>query len=165
MLTAAAFKAARPKDRPYKMHDGNGLFVIIRPNGSKWWRFRYKLFGKTKELSMGIFPEVTIREARFRRDEARQMLAKGIDPATVRQVAIQQSGNEETFEFLATEWHKRFLSKWTPGHAARLWRMLEKDAIPFIGALPVKDITPMDILNIVRRVEERGALESAHRLL
>jgi len=128
MLTAKALKA----EKPYKMHDSGGLFVIIRPNGRKWWRFRYRLAGNTKELSMGTFPEVTIRQARLARDEARQMLAQGIDPASVRAARrfVPGGDGEETFAALAREWYERFKTKWSPATAARIWRMLERDLLP-----------------------------------
>ncbi len=167
MLTAKALKAAKPKEKPYKMHDSGGLFVIIRPNGRKWWRFRYRLAGKTKELSMGTFPEVTIRQARLARDEARQMLAQGIDPASVRAARrfVPGGDGEETFMALAREWHERFKTKWSPATAARIWRMLERDVLPWIGSRPLTTLQPIDVLSTVRRIEERGAIDTAHRVL
>lgn len=166
MLTAASIKAARPKEKPYKIHDGNGLFLIVRPNDKKWWRFRYKLGGKTKELSMGTFPDTSLRQARFNRDEARVMLRKGIDPSISRKALRTESSDaSNTFAVIAKGWHTRFYDKWTPGHAKRLWRTLEKDALPWLGKRSVTDINPVDVLSVLRRVEERGAIETAHRVL
>jgi len=129
LLTAATIKAAKPKEKPYKMHDRNGLFLIVRPNSKKWWRFRYKLGGNTKELSMGTFPDTSLRQARFNRDEARIMLGKGIDPSITRKALRKETTDaSETFAVIAKEWHTRFKDKWSPGHAKRLWRTLEKDA-------------------------------------
>ncbi len=166
MLTAANIKAARPKEKPYKMHDGNGLFLIVRPNDKKWWRFRYKLGGKTKELSMGTFPDTSLRQARFNRDEARIMLGKGIDPSMTRKaLRTENTDASETFTVIAKEWHTRFKDKWSPGHAQRLWRTLEKDALPWLGKRSITDIKAVDVLNVLRRVEDRGAIETAHRVL
>ena len=165
MLSAQQVKTAKPKERQYKLHDGNGLFIIIRPNGSKWWRFRYKLRGKTKEISLGTYPDKGLKAVRLQRDEYRLMLSKGIDPSAARQATKGQEGNENSFEAIATEWHTRLKDQWTPSYAARIWRRLEKDVLPYLGSIAIASLKPMDILGTVRRIEDRGTLETAHRTL
>lgn len=171
MLTDAALKSLKPADRPYKRHDEKGLFLIVKPNGSKLWRFRYQLARKTKELSAGgPYPETSLKEARAIRDEFRRQLRNGIDPSAARKTrqadaAIQAAFTQETFERIAREWHERQATAWSIDHAARVLRRLESDVFPWIGPRPLKDIPAPELLAVLRRIEARGVIETAHRTL
>lgn len=115
---------------------------------------------------MGTFPETSLRQARLKRDETRIMLGKGIDPSIARKILrTGSSGGDDSFAEIAKEWHTRLYDKWTPGHAKRLWRTLEKDGLPWLGKRSITDIKAVDVLNVLRRVEDRGAIETAHRVL
>lgn len=171
MLTDAALKSLKPADRPYKRHDEKGLFLIVKPNGSKLWRFRYQLAGKTKELSAGgPYPETSLKAARAIRDEFRRQLRNGIDPSTARKTrqagaVLQATAALETFERIAREWHERQSSAWSTDHANRVLRRLERDLFPWIGSRPLKDILAPELLAVLRRIEARGVIETAHRAL
>jgi integrase len=165
-LTHAAIQNAKPAEKPIKLYDAGGLFLLVQPSGGKWWRLKYRFEKKEKLISLGTYPDVSLREAREKRDAARKKLADNVDPAEAKKAEKRTNtlNAENSFEAVAREWHSKFSSSWSDGHAARLLRRLELDAFPWIGQTPIAILAPMDILDVLRRVEKRGALETAHRL-
>jgi integrase len=165
-LSDAAARNARPKPRSYKVSDGGGLFLLIMPNGSKYWRLRYFFAGKEKMLALGVYPDVSLADARERRTQARKVLAAGNDPGEAKRAAkrLLMQKHENTFEVVAREWHENRLSKWNPEHAKRILKRLETHVFPRIGNRPIADIAAADLLAVMRKIEEHGA-EIAHRLL
>ena len=166
-LTDTAIRKAKPGDKPVKLADGGGLYLLLRPNGSRWWRWDYRrpVTGTRNTLSLGTYPDTTLADARVRRDEARRLLATGVDPGENRK-ATKAAGVERaanSFEVVAREW----LSKrsWVPAYSVKVVAWFENDVFPWLGARPVSELTAPDFLRIARRVEERGAIESAHRIL
>lgn len=156
---------AKAKEKFYKLTDGDGLYLHVTEKGGKLWRFRYRFDGKEKLLALGSYPEITLLDARQRRDEARRQLAHGIDPGAVRKAQKQAKvESSETFEVIAREWHDRFKSTWTAGHAGTIMDRLERDLFPWIGERPIGEIKAPELLSAMRRVESRGALETAHRI-
>jgi integrase len=165
-LTDIKVRTVKPKEKPFKITDGDGLFLLINPNGSKWWRFKYRFDGKEKLLSFGTYPDVSLSDARDKRTAARRQVAAGIDPGEARK-ALKASRAESlanSFEVVAREWHGRYSSSWTTMYSERVLDRLQRDAFPWIGPRPIAEIKAPDVLAILRRVESRGALESAHRL-
>lgn len=168
-LTDMDVKKAKGKDKPYKLSDGSGLFLIVTPAGGRWWRFKYRFGGKEKLISFGTYPDISLSEARDKRHDARNQVANGIDPGGERKalkqaVQEQQDITENSFEIVAREWHGKFSGQWTDGHAVTIMSRLERDVFPWLGAKPVSEIKPVDLLAVLRRVEGRGALETAHRI-
>lgn len=166
-LTDTAAKNAKPKAKPYKLGDSGGLFLLVATNGGRWWRLKYRFDGKEKLLSVGIYPEVSLKQARDRRDEARRLLAEGIDPGEHRKVTkvAQSDADPNTFEAVALEWITKLQSTWTENHADKIRRRLERDLFPWIGKRPIASIEPQDVLTALRRIEARGRIETAHRAL
>lgn len=163
-LTNTKARNAKPKEKQYKLFDTNGLFLLVTPAGGKWWRFKYRLDGKEKLLSLGTYPEVGLALARERRDKARKQVANEIDPSNVRKAQkAAKLENENTFEVVAREWYAKFSLKWAPGHALKIKNRLEKDVFPYIGTRPINDIKAPELLMVLRRIESRGALDTAHR--
>jgi integrase len=164
-LTDIKIKKAKPKDKPVTLFDGGGLFLLITPTGGKLWRFKYRHDGKQKLLAFGSYPEITLQDARQRREDARRLLAHDVDPGAVRKAQKQAKiEHMETFEVIAREWHEKYKSKWTVGHATKYLRRLELDLFPWLGTRPIKDITAPELLAVLRRTESRGAIDAAHRL-
>jgi len=156
--------------KPFKLPDEKGLYLLVTPKAdgwSKWWRFKYRFLGKEKSLSFGTYPDVSLQQARERRDEARKLLSEGIDPGqqrkTEKQAAIAAATN--TFEAVAREWHTKFRSKWTDGHANRLIIRLEQDVFPYIGNRAIDQIDALDLLDIAKRMEARGVIDTTHRVI
>ncbi|MGQ0698268.1 MAG: tyrosine-type recombinase/integrase [Panacagrimonas sp.] len=166
-LTDTAVKTAKPGPKPRKLADNGGLFLLVTPTGGKWWRLKYRIDGKEKLLSLGVYPDVSLKQARAGRDDARKGIAAGIDPSEQRKAAKAsgEEGGENTFKAVALEWLAKFASTWSEGHGARIKRRLEVDVFPWIGNLPAGAITAPQLLAVVRRIEARGALETAHRAL
>ena len=164
-LSEMRVRTSKPAEKPYKLSDGDGLFILVTPQGGKYFRFKYRFDGKEKLLSLGTYPEISLADARQRREEARKQIAHDIDPGAVRK-AMKQAGTEETetFEVLAREWHTKFTPTWTTGHAEKLLSALERDAFPWIGARPIKELKAVELLSTLRRIESRGVLETAHRM-
>lgn len=164
-LTDAKVRNAKPKNKQFKIFDTDGLFLLVSPAGGKWWRFKYRFGGKEKLISLGTYPEVSLAQARGRRDEARKQVADSIDPSQVRKALKNTTiQNETTFEVVAREWHTRFTPTWTPGHASTIKRRLEFNVFPWIGERPIIEIKAPELLMVLRRIESRGALETAHRV-
>lgn len=165
-LTNNEIKNAKPRDKAYKLSDGNGLFLLIAMNGSKYWRFKYRFNGKEKLLALGVYNQITLAEARKRRDKARELLANEVDPGKLKQETkrLSKIAAENSFESIAREWHAKFSIKWTPKHSNRLVRQFEKEIFPWLGKKAITEITAPEILTALRRAENRGAIETAHRL-
>lgn len=164
-LTDTKIRSTKPGDKPIKIYDERGLFILINPNGSRWWRFKYRFGEKEKSLSLGVYPEVSLKEAREQRDQMRKQLSSDIDPANHRKIhkatSIEKSAN--SFEVVAREWFTKYSPNWVPSHADKIIRRLERDIFPWIGANPISEIKASQLLAALRRIEERGALETAHR--
>ncbi len=169
-LTEMAIKKAKPEAKAYKMADGGGMYLLVQPTGSKWWRLKYRIGGKEKMLSIGVYPDVTLSEARDRREQARKLLANGGDPSAIKKAAkqtIQKSlqATSNSFASLAAELHKVKSPMWTAGHAKQWMGNLEKYALPIIGDRPIAEIEPMELVGIMRTVEKSGTFETRDRLL
>lgn len=165
MLTDIKVKNAKGKVKPYKLTDGQGLYLHITPTSGKWWRFKYRFDGKEKLLSFGTYPEVSLADARDKRTDARKQVAAGIDPSKIRKAQKAARGQaENSFEVVTREWHGKFTPRWTPIHADTTIRRLERDAFPWIGARPINELKAPELLAVLRRVESRGTLETAHRV-
>ncbi|SDX70189.1 Integrase [Allochromatium warmingii] len=166
-LTDAAVRNAKSTDKPFKLADERGLFLLVTPSGGKWWRLKYRFNGKEKLLSLGTYPDVALKDARTRRDEARKLLAAGVDPGEHRKA--QKSAREDraanSFEVIAREWYAKHAPNWVAAHGDRIIRRLERDIFPWIGGRPIADIAAPELLGVVQRIEKRGALETAHRAL
>jgi len=172
LLTDAKIKAAKPREAAYKLADSGQLFLHVTPAGGKHWRMNYT-FGKNaagkpaqKTLSFGPYPALTLVDARQRRDEAKAMLREGRDPAVERRVAVKArtAEGENTFEVIARRWHELRKPTWSTVHAEDVLRSLERDAFPDIGDLPLTSIESPKVLEVLNAVEQRGAIETAHRL-
>lgn len=166
-LADTVVRIAKPAEKPYRIFDGGGLYVEVTPNGGKWWRLKYRHGGKEKRLSLGTYPDTGLKNARDKRDAARKLLANGIDPGEHRK-AMKTAGEERatnSFEAVAREWMAKQSETWAPSHASRIALRLENDMFPWIGARPIAEVTAPEILACLRRVEARGAVESAHRIL
>jgi integrase len=163
MLSNAVISGAKPREKAFKLADGGGLYLLVTPAGSRWWRLRFRVRGTEKMLSLGTFPDVSLKLARERRDQARRDLASGIDPSAKRRTEKMTSGN--TFEAIAREWYDKFSPSWAPGYSSKVIRRLEIRVFPWIGSMPIPQIKPPDLLACLRRVEARGKLGTAHRAL
>ena len=164
-LTDSAIKVAKPTDKPYKLSDGQGLYLEVMPNGSKLWRLKYRHADKEKRLAFGAYPAVPLQRARQRRDEARQQLAEGIDPGEQKKAAKQaQKAEGLTFETLAREWYAYNAPRWAESTAYKARLYLENDLIPGIGSQPIARITRPDLVELVRKVEARGTLNAAGKI-
>lgn len=166
-LNEFTIKNAKSLIKPYKLSDGKGLFLFVHPNGSKYWRLKYRFAGKEKLLALGVYPEISLSKARDKCDQARKLLDDNIDPGLAKQnskyAAILNSG--DTFEAIAREWYLKYLATWTEIHAKRILRRLEKDIFPWIGRRPINEVIAPELLAALRRVEKRGAVDAAHREL
>ena len=164
-LTDSAIKAAKPKEKPYKLSDANGLHLVINPTGAKLWRMKYRVAGKEKLLSFGAYPIVGLQQARQLRDSARQQLAEGTDPGEHKKAAKQaQKAEGLTFEVLANEWYAYNAPRWAEATRYKAKLYLDNDMIPVIGSRPVKTITRPDLVDLVRKVEARGTLNAAGKI-
>lgn len=163
-LPDTTIRNAKAADKPRKLADEKGLFLLVNPNGSKLWRFKYRVAGKEKLLALGAYPDVSLKKARDRRDEARRLLADGIDPGEVRKAAKATAADEDTFGHVAEEWFTRQRDNWTEGHAVTVRSRMDRDVLPYLGKLRLAEIDTPAVLAVARRVESRGAVESAHRI-
>lgn len=166
-LTDTAVRNAKPKSKPYKLSDGDGLYLQVMPSGSKYWRLKYFFAGKEKLLALGVYPDVSLFDAREKRTQARKVLAIDRDPGEEKKEAkralIQKQ--ETSFEAIAIEWHGNQKSKWTPYYAGKTLRRLEMHVFPKLGARPIADITSQELLTVVRGIQETGGIDTAHRML
>ncbi len=165
MLTAKEVQNAKPAPKLYRMFDANGLYLEVNPAGGRYWRYKYKFMGKERRLAFGVFPEVSLAEAREKRDQARKMLVSGVDPSEQKKATklAAMVNAATTFELVGREWYANQKEAWAEKHGANILRRLEADVFPEIGSRPVKGITPLELLAMVRKIEKRGALELARR--
>lgn len=156
-LTGTAIRTAKPGEKPRRMFDGAGLYLEVAPSGGKWWRFRYAFEGKSKLISLGVYPDVSLAAARERRAEARRLVAEGIDPSQHRKATkamrAERAGN--SFEAIAREWYAKMARNWAPSHGEKVLRRLERDVFPWLGGRPIAGITAPELLAVLRRIETR----------
>ena len=166
-LTVTTIKNSKPKSKAYRLFDEKGLYIEISPKGGKWWRFKYRFDGKEKRISLGTYPEISLKDARDRRDESRTFVASGIDPSEHRKASklSKLNTNSNSFEVIAREWHIKQSLTWSESHTKRIINRLVNDIFPWLGSLPISEITPPQLLDVIRKIENRGAIESAHRAL
>ncbi|MDX8000216.1 DUF4102 domain-containing protein [Xenorhabdus sp. Reich] len=165
-LTDLVIKRAKAKEKAYTLADGNGLSLLIDTNGSKGWRYRYQFAGKTKMISLGVYPVVTLTEARAKRDEARKLVANGINPSEARKAEKISAANliENTFENIAHEWYEKRVDRWSSSYAEEMMETFEKDVFPYIGSRPIAEIKPMELMAILSRINDRGATEKLRKV-
>ena len=163
-LTDTKIRTIKPAEKPRKLFDGGGLFLLVTPTGGKLWRLKYRFGGVEKLLAIGAYPQISLAEARQKRDQASALMLNGIDPNEVKK-AQKAAGTQEaeTFEVIAREWHTKLSSSWAPSHANKIIRRLELYVFPWLGDRPIKSITAPDLLMVLRRIEAKGTLETAHR--
>jgi integrase len=164
-LTATAVKQAKPTEKPHKLSDEKGLYLLLQPTGSKYWRFKYRYLGREKSLALGVYPDVSLADAREKRDAARKLLANDVDPAESKRAlkAARLKEGENSFRVLATEWFGTKMKDRSKSHRDRTWRALEKDIFPQFGNQPIVQLTANVVLDALRKIEARGAVETAHR--
>ncbi|PHM44215.1 tyrosine-type recombinase/integrase [Xenorhabdus szentirmaii] len=165
-LTDLVIKRAKAKEKAYTLADGNGLSLLIDTNGSKGWRYRYQFAGKTKMISLGVYPVVTLTEARAKRDEARKLVANGINPSEARKAEKISAANliENTFKNIAHEWYEKRKDRWSTFYAEEMMETFEKDVFPYIGSRPIVEIKPMELMSVLSRINERGATEKLRKI-
>lgn len=165
-LTDLAIRRSKPKDKPYTLNDSNGLSLLIEPNGSKGWRLRYRFSGKAKLISLGTYPGVSLSDARTARDEAKKLIAGGIDPSEVRKAKKRdiESRFGNTFEGIAREWYEKRFDRWSASYAEEMIETFEKDVFPYIGSRPIAEIKPMELLAVLSVLNDRGATEKLRKV-
>jgi integrase len=165
-LTDLQVSKAKPRDKNFKLADGGGLYLLVTTTGGKLWRFDYRYAGKRKTLALGSYPEISLAEARTKRDAARKQVAAGVDPGNIKraQKAALVGAGAESFEVVAREWHGKFSNTWSDSHARTTLRRMTLDVFPIIGGRPIAEIKAPELLAMLRRIESRGALETAHRV-
>jgi hypothetical protein len=161
LINDARIRNTKPAGKPQKLFDGGGLFLLLQPNGSRWWRLKYRFDGREKTLSLGVYPEVSLKQARERREALRRTIADGVDPSAIRK--SEKRARTNTFEAVAREWYEQRVPNWTQEYAKLLLRRLERNLFPWIGSKPVAKLTAADVLDCLQRIQKRGALETAHR--
>lgn len=163
-LTDIQLKKVTPTDKDQWLSDGNGLRLLVKPNGSKYWRLKYRFDRKQKTLALGVYPNVSLKEARLAVKEAKQCIAEGVDPSDVKK---QRSVADDCylFERVSDEWWNIQKGTWTPDHAKRIWVRLQANAFPLLGGKPIQSITPQDVIAVVRYIEDRGSYDVAGRVL
>ena len=165
-LNARQVDAAKPREKAYKLADGAGLYLEVVPSGSRYWRMKYRFNGKEKRMAFGVYPAVSLAQARALRDEAKKKLAEGIDPSFAKkeEKLVRDVQLNNTFQAVALEWHGTKVSRWSEGYASDIIEAFNKDIFPYIGQLPVNEIKPLVLLNVLRRMESRGATEKAKKV-
>lgn len=165
-LSDAEIRRSPPRDKTYKLADGGGMYLEVRPNGSRYWRLKYRYGGKEKLLALGVYPTVTLKDAREKREAAKKRLANGVDPAEARKAEKRSAAAnaENSFEAVAREWHAKFTTDQSQSHATRNLRRLELHVFPYIGGRPVSLVEPPETLELLQRIEKKGTIETAHRV-
>ncbi|POE18599.1 integrase [Pectobacterium odoriferum] len=165
-LNARQIETAKPQDKEYKLTDGAGLYLLIKPNGAKYWRLKYRVAGKEKKLSIGVYPDISLAEARLKREEARKVVASGGDPSEQKQVERQAKkiNIDNTFKAIALEWHEYKRPNWSKGYAEDLMEAFENDIFPDIGKRPIAEIKPLEMLTSLRKLEKRGVLDKLRKI-
>ena len=178
-LTDTAIRKAMPGPKTRKLSDGKGLYLELSPAGGRWWRLKYRIAGVEKRISLGTYPETSLKAAREKMEEARALVAQGIDPSQARKAAKQEAAHQDeqaqreaqglplhgSFESVAREWFDTRKDEWATTYAKKIFRRLEADVFPWLGKLPMPNITPPMVLDMLRKAENRGAIETAHRVL
>ncbi|EOC2342255.1 tyrosine-type recombinase/integrase [Escherichia coli] len=165
-LNARQVDAAKSREKAYKLADGAGLYLEVVPSGSRYWRMKYRFNGKEKRMAFGVYPAVSLAQARALRDEAKKKLAEGIDPSFAKkeEKLVRDVQLNNTFQAVALEWHGTKVSRWSEGYASDIIEAFNKDIFPYIGQQPVNEIKPLVLLNVLRRMESRGATEKAKKV-
>jgi len=164
-LTATAIDKAKPGPKDYRMYDGKGLFLIVTKKGGKWWRFKYTFDNKENTLSLGTYPDISLAEARNKRQEARNKLANGIDPSEVRKAQKEsETEQENTFEVVALEWFNKQVPTWADTHAATVISRLKRDVFPVVGSRAIGELKAFDMMQVFKRIEAREKFETARRV-
>lgn len=159
-------KYSRDDGKPQRIADSGGMYLELSSSGGKWWRLKYRFDGKEKRLHLGVYPDVSLKAAREKRDEAKRLLANHIDPAMQRKEQKRQAvtSAEKNFEVVAREWLSHMALEWTPKHLAKTTGVLEKDAFPILGEYPIDEIKPRQILDTIRTMEQRGVYVTASKV-
>ncbi|HEQ1858625.1 TPA: tyrosine-type recombinase/integrase [Providencia alcalifaciens] len=165
-LTVKQIDSSKPKEKDYKLSDGGGLYLLVKTNGGKYWRLKYRIDGKEKLLAIGIYPTVTLADARRKRDDAKRLLADGIDPNQQRKEQKQASkiDSVNTFKNIALEWYEGRKDRWSVGYRDDMMDAFEKDVFPYIGNRPITEIKPMELLEVLSIMEKRGATEKLKKV-
>ncbi len=160
-------KNAKPKAKEYKLADSEGLYLLVKPNGTKCWRYKYRFAGKERKLAIGLYPSVSLSAARDKRSEARKMLDEDIDPSQAKkhEKRLVSINAQNSFEAIAREWHENNKHRWTEKHALDILHRLERDIFPEIGQRPITEISALELLDVFKKMEKRGIYETAHRTL
>jgi integrase len=164
-MTDVVVRNAKSSGKTFRLFDERGLYLEVSPTGGKWWRLKYRFGGKEKRLALGVYPDVKLKDARDRRDAARKLLGDGIDPSEnkkAQKLALTE-GAANSFEVVAREWLAKYSPNWAASHSDRIVRLFERDIFPWIGGKPIAEVSARDVLSVMRRIEGRGALETAHR--
>ncbi|MBR7956108.1 tyrosine-type recombinase/integrase [Burkholderia cenocepacia] len=166
-LTDVAVRAAKPREKSYKLADGHGMYLEVMPNGSKYWRLKYRVDGKEKRVALGVYPAVSLLAARKARDEVKGQLRAGLDPShEKKRVKLQRSlDRENSFEPIAREWHEKRRDAWSERHADRIMKLLERELFPVLGGRPIAGISAPELLEVIRKIEARDAIELAHKAI
>ena len=165
-LTVRQIDTAKPKEKPYKLSDGGGLYLEVTTNGSRYWRLKYRYAGKEKRLAFGVYPEVCLAQAREKREAAKKLLSAGSDPGELKKAEkiAQKLNYENTFEAIAREWHQLRADRWSLRYRDEIIDTFEKDIFPYIGKRPIAEIKPLELLETLRKMEKRGALEKMRKV-
>ncbi|CRG52569.1 phage integrase central domain-containing protein [Yersinia wautersii] len=165
-LTVRQIDTAKPKEKPYKLSDGGGLYLEVTTNGSRYWRLKYRYAGKEKRLAFGVYPEVSLAQAREKREAAKKLLSAGSDPGELKKAEkiAQKLNYENTFEAIAREWHQLRADRWSLRYRDEIIDTFEKDIFPYIGKRPIAEIKPLELLETLRKMEKRGALEKMRKV-
>ena len=155
----------KPEAKERKYFDGGGLYIAVKPNGKKFWRMSYRINGVARTLSIGEYPVVMLKDAREKRTEAKRLLESGVDPSKQKKVAHEAVNTQNSLRAVSEEWFEKFKGGWKPDHAKDTWARLEKNVLDYVGNRPIGDIKPLELLEVLRKIEARGALEQAHRVM
>ncbi|WP_321968611.1 tyrosine-type recombinase/integrase [Paraburkholderia tropica] len=165
-LTDLEVRRAAPREKTYRVSDGRGMYLEVSPSGGKYWRLKYRFNDRERRLALGVYPDVTLAHARRKRDEARALLADGVDPGQAKKEKrlLARLNAATTFEAVALEWYEQQAPGWAASHSEKIMGRLKKDLLPWLGSRPIADIGPPELLEVLRRAEKRGAHDTAHRL-
>ncbi|MDC9613056.1 tyrosine-type recombinase/integrase [Xenorhabdus khoisanae] len=165
-LTARQVETVKPQNKDFKLSDGGGLYLLVKTTGSKYWRLKYRIAGKEKLLAIGTFPLITLAEARRKRDEAKKLIAEGIDPnQDKKQKKLAAQGEiSNTFESIAREWYEGRKDRWSVGYREDMMDAFEKDVFPYIGHRPIAEIKPLELLDLLSIMEKRGVTDKLKKV-
>ena len=161
LLTDRQIRETVPRAKPVKLNDGDGLYLLVQPNGARWWRMRFSVHGVEKQLSLGVYPVISLKRARERREDMRRQVAEGMDPSAVRKA--EKRSLTHTFEAVAREWMAKRKAVWSSEYTNNITRRLEQHVFPWLGSKPIKTVIAADVLEVLERIEKRGKAETAHR--